>query len=482
MIKLNQDIQKSNISTSSSLVFNSLKIIINVLFPFMIIPYIARVLSVEQIGIYNWNLSIVNYLAILAGLSLPIIGIREIGQVKNDPSKIDIIINNIFLIKIITIFISFICIIPIAYYQEYNGSILIILSLILIVEILAHEWVYIAFGDHKSILLRNFISKIFLLFGTFIFIKDESDFFLFIVIYTISAIIPFIISYRYLFVEFKPKYIKFSDLKYINISTVKSFLISLLMAFYGKVDIVVLGFLLSSKELGLFTSAYKLVMLALVFITTWSMVLLPKSSSLFKEDEKKYIAFISKSLDLVLLFGLFVTITLIMYSQNIVLLIFGDKFYEVYYMVNMLAPITVILSLYNVFIFQVLYIKDKYISVIKLFSGLYIVFIGIILIFNININSILLLILIMNIVQLIYTWILVLRIYPIRLFDPNKLKIYFVSLTVVTFYLLFLEYKVLAFSDFIISISVTTLAYFTILFFLKENILSLAFEKFIRKR
>jgi len=88
MIKLNPKLQNSNISTANSLVFNSLKIVVNVLFPFMLIPYISRILSVEQIGIFNWDLTVINYLAVLSGLSLPIIGIREIGLAKKDPLKI----------------------------------------------------------------------------------------------------------------------------------------------------------------------------------------------------------------------------------------------------------------------------------------------------------------------------------------------------------------------------------------------------------
>jgi len=479
MIKLNPSLQNSNISTANSLIFNSLKIVINVLFPFMIIPYISRILSVEQIGIYNWDLSIINYLAVMAGLSLPIIGIKEIGLVKKDPKKISLIINNIFIIKFITIFIASIIILGVAYFQKVdgNGLVLIILSLIMIIEIFAHEWVYVAFGDHKSILFRNFISKIILLICTFTFIKSEDDFLLFIVIYTISAIIPFIISYKYLFINFKPQYINLKDLKYINISTLKSFSISLLMAFYGKIDVVILGFILSSKELGIFTSAYKLVMLALVFITTWSMVLLPKSSQLYQEDEKRYIEFISKSLDLVLVFGLFVTITLIMYSKNIVLLIFGDKFYEAYYMINYLAPITVLLSLYNVFIFQILYIKNKYEKVIKFYLFIYIIFIGLILLDIFNLEQILFSILLMNIIQFIYTWYLVNQIYVVRLFDNNKIKIYSVTVFTISIFFLITRFKLLDIIDFGIYLMISSIFYFGLLVLLKENISSLIFKK-----
>lgn len=484
MIKLNPKLQNSNISTANSLVFNSLKIVVNVLFPFMLIPYISRILSVEQIGVFNWDLTLVNYLTVLAGLSLPIIGIREIGLVKKDPLKVDSIINNIFIIKCYTILLSIVVIGIICYINVINNNtlILLILSLIIVVEILAHEWVYIAFGDQKFILFRNFISKLFLLVATFSLVKDKSDFYLFIVIYTLSSILPFIISYNYLFEKFRPNYIKFKDLKYLDSSTLKSFLVSLLMSFYGKIDVIILGLVLTSKELGIFTSAYKLIMLALVFITTWSMVLLPKSSLLHGEDEEKYINFISKSLDLVLVFGSFVTITLIMYSKNIVLLIFGENFYEAYSIINYLAPIIILLSVYNVLIFQVLYVKDKYIQIIKLFSLLYFIFISAVFFNLLSLNAILLCILFMNIIQLLYTWQQALKIYPITLFDKNKLKIYGISVTILVGNYLYNSFNLLGTTFFLEFLIMTSLMYFSLLYLLKENITSILVKKLIINR
>jgi O-antigen/teichoic acid export membrane protein len=480
MIRLNNKLSCSNFTTTNSLIFNSLKLVVNVLFPFLLIPYIARILSVEQIGIYNWDLSVINYLIVLAGLSLPIIGMREIGLNKKSASEIQKIINNIFVMKFFTISVAALLLIFISYVQNFenNQGILLSLGLIMIFEIIGHEWVYAAFGDQKSILFRSFIGKLLLLLSTFILVKDESDFTIFIIIYIVSTIFPYILGYKYLFITFRPTWIKLTDIRYFNLSTMKSFSISLLMAFYGKVDVVILGFILTSEEFGVFSSAYKLVMLALVFITTWSMVLLPRSSTLNAENNsEKYLKFIHKSLDLVLVVGLFITITLIMYSESIVLLIFGENFYEAAWIVSYLAPITVILSLYNVLIFQVLYVKNYYTDIMKYFTAIYFTFLLILYFFTLDVSTILMLILGMNALQLGLTIFSVRKFYMVTFFDLNKVKIYLVAITILGLHVFFISESFFELPYFFIYLFLSSVGYFALLLLVKEKIVSMAYKK-----
>lgn len=66
-------------SLSVNAALNSIKSILNMLFPLITYPYITAVLSVEELGKYNFSLSIVNYFALIAGLGVSSYAIRE-GQ------------------------------------------------------------------------------------------------------------------------------------------------------------------------------------------------------------------------------------------------------------------------------------------------------------------------------------------------------------------------------------------------------------------
>ncbi|MFK7779567.1 MAG: oligosaccharide flippase family protein [Candidatus Gracilibacteria bacterium] len=480
MIKLNNKLLNKNIQSSNSLAFSSLKIIVNVFFPFLLIPYISRIFSVEEIGVYNWYLSIIGYMMLFSGLSLPIIGMKEIGKNKNNKEKIQDIINNIFIIRVfITIALFLLLYLTIYLFDFQYNNLFIILSFIVIGEVFSHEWVYIALGDNKSILFRTFLSKILLLLLTYYFVKNNDDFTIFIYIYTICAILPFIIGYKYLFEVFKPN-IRALNLDYFNLSTGKSFLLTFLMSFYGKLDLIILGFILSAKELGLISSAYKLISMSLVFITTWSMVLLSKSSELHSKSVAKFIDFINKTMDLVLVFSLFLVVILELYSENIVLLIFGEKFYDTFYMIDYLAPLIVLISLYNVLVFQVLYINNHYNDILKFFSLMYILFISLILFFNTDVYSLLKIILVMNILQLIFTVTLVRKHYDISMFNVNKLKIYLTfSLTIIIFYMIKNYFN---FSEIIVLIIfiMTSIFYFSLLLILKEEITTMIYNKFFK--
>ena len=67
---------------------NSIRSILNILFPIITFPYVSRVLQVRGIGIYNFSNSIVSYFLLIAALGISTYAIREGAKLRDNKQKI----------------------------------------------------------------------------------------------------------------------------------------------------------------------------------------------------------------------------------------------------------------------------------------------------------------------------------------------------------------------------------------------------------
>lgn len=76
--------------------------VVNVLFPIITIPYVSRILGVEQIGVFSFVVTIVSYFSLFAALGMPLYGTREIAKVMGDNLKLNKLFNELFSINVIS--------------------------------------------------------------------------------------------------------------------------------------------------------------------------------------------------------------------------------------------------------------------------------------------------------------------------------------------------------------------------------------------
>ena len=475
MIKISQSVLNSNIKTGNSLFYNTLRIFVTMGFPFILVPYISRVFSVEQIGVYNLSLSLVNYLIIITGVSFPIIGIRELSKAKKQANEINSIITDILYVRIILFLIAFSFTLGIVLMTNKfsdNSLIILILSTLIIFEILAHEWIFITYGNYRSILIRSFIGKLVLIILTYVFVKGVEDLILFVSFYSFSMFLSSFLGFHYLFESFKPDLRRANFFRYFSKDTLKSFFLNLLMSFYGKLDLLLFAIIISPRELGLFSNAYKIIVLALVFITSWTMVLLPKSVK-NKDNNEDFNKFINWSIDLVLVFGIYFSINIIIFSKSIISIIFGDNFIEATIFLQLLAPIIVLISVYNVIVYQVLFAKDIYKEVLRFFTAVYIIgVLGIFFLYSwIGLNGAILVLIFMNLIQLVIAIYYLVKRTSINIFNLNKLKILIGAVMLVLFGIGTKYFNIEKISEIAMFICISIFVFFGVLLLLKENIL-----------
>ena len=93
--------KKTKKSISVNAFLNSIRSILNILFPIITFPYVSHVLKVQGIGIYNFSSSIVSYFVLIAGLGIATYAIREGAKLRNNKEEISEFTSEIFTINIV---------------------------------------------------------------------------------------------------------------------------------------------------------------------------------------------------------------------------------------------------------------------------------------------------------------------------------------------------------------------------------------------
>jgi O-antigen/teichoic acid export membrane protein len=87
---------------------NSLRSILNLLFPLITFPYVSRVLSVDGMGIYNFSNTYVNYFLLIAGLGIATYAVREGAKYRNNTEEISKFASQVFTINIYSTIIAYV--------------------------------------------------------------------------------------------------------------------------------------------------------------------------------------------------------------------------------------------------------------------------------------------------------------------------------------------------------------------------------------
>ena len=86
---------------------NGFKTFLNFLFPLITFPYISRVLSVEEIGKYNFSNSIISYFLLLAALGIDKYAIREGAKYRENKERFSSFASEIFSFNIVSTLVSY---------------------------------------------------------------------------------------------------------------------------------------------------------------------------------------------------------------------------------------------------------------------------------------------------------------------------------------------------------------------------------------
>lgn len=320
------------------------------LIPLILMPYLARTIGSQGIGVYSYSYSIVSYFMMFGMLGISLYGKREIAKEQKNMYKYSKIFYEIYSIQIVLTIIALVLYIIIFYLSIWNNVYLLIQSIMLLSVLFDISWFYFGLEKFKVIVIRNFLIKIIGFILVLILIKDEGDISKYIFIMGITTLIGQLSS----FVGLRKRLIKikisFANILQRLVPISKLFIPVVAVKLYSIVDKTMIGVFANIDQVAYYQSAEKIVRIPITIITSLGIVMLPRMTYLLKNNIlDEFDKYIYKSLMITMFLSFGATFGLIAISDLLVPIYLGENFNSVSLLIIILSPIILFVSFGNVF-------------------------------------------------------------------------------------------------------------------------------------
>lgn len=313
-------------------VLSGIKTILSVIFPLITFPYISRVLTVENVGKYNFSVSVMTYVSLFAALGINTYAIRECSKVRDNREQLDKIASEIFSINLISTIISYAVLAALLLFVPFFDSyrlVISILSINVIFTTIGCEWIYSAYENYLYITIRSLITHIASLVLLFVMVRKSDD----IVPYAIVTVIASS-GGNLLYLFGRGKY---SRIRFIISDGMKKHIKPILIMFantvttsiYVNSDIIILEMLTSDRVVGYYSASAKIYTIVKNVLAAVITVSVPRLSNYWeKKNNDKYKATCHRVFIALLVIGAPAVVGLGSLSKNVILLISSAKYVD----------------------------------------------------------------------------------------------------------------------------------------------------------
>lgn len=342
---------------------NTTRLILNLVIPLITFPYIARVLGPECLGKVEFANSIVSYFAIFAALGIPTYGVREIARIRDNKDDLSHSVAEISVILTVSVlvcyFFYFLLILCVPKFHTQMILFLIVAPNVLL-QAYNYEWFYKGIEDQLYITTRFILMKFLQIVSIFLFVKNQSDYYIYAIIYvTLNGV-----STVFYLIRLK-KYVNFVKFRELNIKRhIKPILIifsaSLATTIYMHLDVTMIGIFVNDTSVGLYSTANKLIRIVISLVTSLASVMVPRLAYNFANNQMEtYRKNLYISFNFILLIGVPCIFGLIALSTPLVILFAGNQYIEASFTMKLLSPVILIVGLSYFIGLQVLYTNRK---------------------------------------------------------------------------------------------------------------------------
>ena len=321
-------------SLKTNTVLNSIKTLTSILFPLITFPYISRVLLPENVGKINFGASIVAYFSLMASLGISTHAIRECSAVRDDKDRLGNVASQIFSINLITTIIAYaalvIALVLFPKLRDYR-LLIIIQSMSIVATTFGADWINTALEDFRYITIRTVMFQVISLLLMFIFIHRPEDYIKYAIICVISSVGSNVLNIfyrkRYCSLRFIGDFVNGIEWKRHLKPVLLLFVMILAQSLFNNVDVTMLGIIKGDREVGIYSTAHKIMNLVNQVIASLCWVVLPRMSLYFeKQDYTEINKLLRKVLSFYFTLGFPCVVGIMMISKDIIILFAGSEY------------------------------------------------------------------------------------------------------------------------------------------------------------
>lgn len=336
-------------SIKINFIYNLIFQIVTLCLPLITVPYTSRVLGREGIGLYSYTLSITQYFIIIGTLGMSLYGNRAIAYVRDNKKELSKTFWTILVLRILTTTISLIMYLSIFCLNNENKIMYLIQALNILAATIDISWLYMGLEDFRKTVTRGLVVKILCVLSIFIFVREQSDLWIYTLINALMLVLGNGFMWLYLPKVVNKTNITFKDIKIHLIPTLQMFIPQIAIQVYAVLDKTMLGILATKGDVGIYEQSQKIVKIVGGLVTSLGVVMLPRMSNTFANgDKKKMNEYLNKSLIFVSYMSIPMFIGLAAISNEFVPWFFGEDFLQVRYIMMILTPILFFIAINNV--------------------------------------------------------------------------------------------------------------------------------------
>lgn len=261
-----------------------------VLVPFVVTPYISRILGAEGIGRYSYAQSIVSCFALAAALGTAVHGQRTIAVVREDAGRRTAVFWEILIIRFLGVGTAMALFFALVVPRAPHPYIWALASVELFAAAADVSWYYQGIEDFRRITLCNGAVKLLCTAGIFLFVRTADDLPVYILLYCGSVLLGNLSLWAFLPGALgKMGEEKLHPARHLA-PALMLFLPQVAIYVYTMLDKSMLGYILHSDlQNGYYEQAQKLQRVLLALATALGTVIIPRVANLWARGMKKEI-------------------------------------------------------------------------------------------------------------------------------------------------------------------------------------------------
>lgn len=331
----------------------------NYLIPLITIPYISRVVGVEKFGSLEFSYAIVLYFIQLVEYSFDITATRRMAVISHNAILVSRLFSTVFWSKMLLWGVStviFALLLSLSstlreYLWPLLGYYFITFSFVL-----NQNWFFQGLQKLGVVALANVGLKLIFALLLFLFVKEESDYYLVAVSTTIGYVLVSVLTFWYAFRLIPELRVYYPGLRLILRNIRNGFYIfsaGMANKVYALSGMYWAGTLISAAQLGQFSAAHKLYMVvqSMMFYPV-QMTLLPHLSKKLKEGFEVYKKTFFRYLKWILLATSMASVLLYLMSPFVFKVLFGKDFLHAHSLFDLFIPSLVAGVFINLIVYQ----------------------------------------------------------------------------------------------------------------------------------
>jgi len=336
---------------------------VNYILPLLTIPYLVRVLGLEYFGLLAFATAFIMYFMVLTDYGFNLSATNQIAINKENKQKVNEIFVSVLTIKLTLAIVGFFIMIGIvSLIPKYQNDLNVFIFTygMVIGQALIPLWLFQGLETMKYMTYFNILAKFIATGSIFIFVQEQSDYFLVPILTSLGFITAGLLSLYWAFREFNMKFyipsqtqlvIQLKDGWHVFINNV-------FVNLYSTTNTVILGLLTTNTVVGYYSLAQQIVGAISGLFAPITQALYPYMSSVFKESKNKFRSIFTKTTLIFTSTSLIFIVLLYFFGDKVVQLISGEKNFAVV-SILMIISISILTSPLGTFFTQMFIIKNE---------------------------------------------------------------------------------------------------------------------------